>query len=111
MLNEKESAIMDVLWENGKPMLISEIVRAIPQKVWGKSKDRNIHRQINALIDKDLLRVNGHTLTGKLYARMFEPTMTREEYTIKVYSKKTGMETLLQKWLLVWLKQQTRMGN
>ena len=37
---------------------------------------------LNSLLNKDLVEVAGFKKTTKNYARTFQPTMTREEYSI-----------------------------
>ena len=62
-----------------KPLTSSEIVGVSDDRTW---KASSVHLLLNSLLNKDLVEVAGFKKTTKNYARTFQPTMTREEYSI-----------------------------
>ena len=104
MLKEKEELLMELLWDVGTPLTSVEMADIIPQKSWSGRSDANIHRVINSLLQKDMLQVRGYTQYRTQYARRFEPTMSREEYIIKLYSEKNLKKTALTEIALALLK-------
>ena len=79
-LTKSELAIMEVMWEQEEALTASEIIKASGDKEW---KNSSIHLMVNALLEKGFLEVAGFKKTTKNYARTFEPSMTREEYSMK----------------------------
>lgn len=75
-LTKSELEIMDVFWEKKRPLSRSDIMED-PGKTW---KDSSVHILINGLLKKGILREVGVVRCNKTYGRIFEPTMTREEY-------------------------------
>lgn len=80
-LYEKEEMIMELLWQEKEPLTSGEMFRHFEAKGWN---EHNVYRAINSLLDKDLIRVCGQQLCRSLYARKFEPTITKEEYVVHV---------------------------
>ena len=71
---------MGVLWDSGKPMSSMEIIEAAPAGTWGEKSEKNVHRIIRRLLKKEMIEVCGQVRSGTQYARLFQPTITREEY-------------------------------
>ncbi len=75
-----EKQILEVLWDEQTALTSSEIVNVSDDRTW---KSSSVHLLLNSLLKKGLVQVAGFKKTTKNYARTFEPTMTREEYSIK----------------------------
>ena len=88
MLKEKEELFLELFWESGEDMTSVDLAEIIPNKEWGSKNDANVHRIINSLLKKGMIRVCGYTQYRTQYARKFQPTLTREEYNMAVYSEK-----------------------
>ena len=54
-------------------------MEASPDRNW---KASSVHLLLNSLLNKGVIEVRGFKRTAKNYARTFQPTMTREEYSI-----------------------------
>lgn len=78
-ITNSEKQILEVLWDEEKPLTSSEIVGVSDDRTW---KASSVHLLLNSLLNKDLVEVAGFKKTTKNYARTFQPTMTREEYSI-----------------------------
>jgi len=76
-LTKSEMEIMDVLWQNGGAMSRSDFLGRSGEKSW---KDSSVHILLNGLLKKGAIREAGFVKRIKTYGRIFEPTMTREEY-------------------------------
>ena len=86
----KEEVFMKVLWSGKKPMTSMDIIAAAPAGTWEEKNDKNVHRIIRQLLKKDMIKVCGQVLSGTQYARLFKPTITREEYTVSQMSDFDG---------------------
>jgi BlaI family penicillinase repressor len=75
-LTKSEMEIMDVFWESSQPLSRADLL-GDSNKSW---KDSSIHILLNGLLKKGLLHEAGVVRCSKTYGRIFEPTMTREEY-------------------------------
>lgn len=89
MLTKSEEEIMYLLWEVGTPLTSSEIVKMSVDRSWKKSY---INLLVNSLLKKGLIQVVGVKQMTKNYARTFEPTMTRNAFSIKSIVEKSGFE-------------------
>lgn len=88
MLNRKEEELLELLWDNETPMTSKTMLDIIKLGKYKLKADVGIHRIINSLLEKNMIKICGSEKSGKLYARRFEPVLTREEYTIEVLAKK-----------------------
>lgn len=86
MLIGKEAVFMDILWDCRKPMTSMGILEAAPAGAWENKNDKNIHRIIRQLLKKNMIKICGQMQSGTQYARLFEPTVTREEYIVNLMS-------------------------
>ena len=87
-ITNSEKQILEVLWDEEKPLTSSEIVGVSDDRTW---KASSVHLLLNSLLNKDLVEVAGFKKTTKNYARTFQPTMTREEYSInQLRQEQTG---------------------
>ena len=76
-----EREVLELLWEENQPLTSAEIVKISEHKTW---KPSYIHLMINSLLKKNVIQVAGFKQTTKNYARTFTPTMTREEFSIRL---------------------------
>lgn len=79
-ITNSEKQILEVLWDKQTALTSSEIVNVSEDRTW---KASSVHLLLNSLLKKGMLQVAGFKKTTKNYARTFEPTMTREEYSIR----------------------------
>ena len=69
--------IMDVLWNEDKPLSRSDLLERSEEKTW---KDSSVHILLNGLLQKGAIQEAGLVKRSKTYGRVFSPTLTREEY-------------------------------
>ena len=76
-LTRSEMEIMDVLWNEGKPLSRSDLLQRNEEKSW---KDISVHILLNGLLQKGAIEEAGFVRRSKTYGRTFVPTMSREQY-------------------------------
>ena len=76
-LTKSEMEIMDVLWNENKPLSRSDLLERSEEKTW---KDSSVHILLNGLLQKGAIQEAGLVKRSKTYGRVFSPTLTREEY-------------------------------
>ena len=76
-LTKSELEIMNVIWAAGKPLTRGEILEQSVDKNW---KDNSIHILLNRLLAKGALAESGFARSGKSYGRLYEATLTGEDY-------------------------------
>ena len=76
-LTKSEMEIMDVLWNEDKPLSRSDLLERSEEKTW---KDSSVHILLNGLLQKGAIQEAGLVKRSKTYGRVFSPTLTREEY-------------------------------
>ena len=76
-LTRSEMEIMDVLWNEGKPLSRSDLLQRNEKKSW---KDSSVHILLNGLLQKGAIEEAGFVRRSKTYGRTFVPTMSREQY-------------------------------
>ena len=75
ILKGKRYDIMNVLWEEGRPLSAFEINEIAPEL-----KMPTVRRCLELLLKENLIKVAGTSMNGKVYARNYTPLITREEY-------------------------------
>ena len=78
-ITDSEKQVLDLLWDQETPLTSTEIVHLSKDRTW---KSSYIHIMITSLLKKEMIHVAGFKKTTKNYARTFEPTMTREQWTL-----------------------------
>lgn len=78
-LTDSEKQVLDLLWDQNEPLTSTEIVQFCKNRTW---KSSYIHILINSLLKKEMIKIAGFKKTTKNYARTFETTMTREQFSI-----------------------------
>ena len=76
-LTKSELEIMNVIWGAGRPLTRGEILDLSVDKNW---KDNSIHILLNRLLSKGALTESGFARSGKSYGRLYEATLTGEDY-------------------------------
>lgn len=76
-LTTREYAIMKILWENNKPMLVSEII-----PLTKNISLHSMHPLINSLMAKGFVKVVGNVKVVKAPSRLYEATVTMPEYAM-----------------------------
>lgn len=78
-MDKREQRIMQLLWdqENGKALSIVDFERLFEGE---KISRPSIFKALQSLMDKEYIDVAGLEQVGTVYARKYEPCITREEY-------------------------------
>lgn len=104
-LTNSEREVLDLLWDVGEPLTSSEIVKMCVDRTW---KPSYIHIMIKSLLDKEMIKMAGFKKMTKNYARIFEPTMTREQWSLlQVKQEKSDSGELLKEMLVSILQEET----
>lgn len=72
-----ELEIMTVLWNADMPLSRSGIIERSVEKSW---KDNSIHILLNGMLKKSLIEGEGFVRSGKVWARLYSPMITVEDY-------------------------------
>ena len=75
ILKGKRYDVMNVLWEEGKPLSAFEINEIAPEL-----KMPTVRRCLELLLKENLIQVAGTSMNGKVYARNYRPLLSRETY-------------------------------
>lgn len=81
IMSKREEVVMEHLWRNGKPMMITELEEIMVEDGLSKA---SIFKAVQALTKCGYINVSGVELVGRTYARQFEPAITKEEYAAVV---------------------------
>ncbi|MCH5249048.1 MAG: BlaI/MecI/CopY family transcriptional regulator [Lachnospiraceae bacterium] len=89
-LTNRELAVMRILWESDKPLMVSEIVQ----------RDKNgtiysVQRIIQNLIKKNMVAVDGVSYNKKALGRTFRPLVTSE--VIELNSLRDMLNNMISK--------------
>lgn len=84
-LTDREELLMELLWRSEKALTSVELLKIEELSGWNETY---FHRTIKSLSGKGLIRVCGVERYNTQYARQFEPTLTREEYAIKILKER-----------------------
>lgn len=88
MLKEKEELVMNTIWDADKPITSMDIKEILSNENGENRSDVNVHRILKILLDNELISVSGFIAVGTQYARQFIPTLSKEEYTVRMLSDK-----------------------
>lgn len=78
-LTKSENEIMELMWQEGRPLSRSEIIEMTPNRTW---KPSSIHILLNSMLEKNAIEVAGFIQSTKNYARTFQPCVTANSYAI-----------------------------
>ncbi len=76
ILSDNELAVLNALWNAGKPLSRPEILQRITKSDWNPN---SIHLILNNLIKKGFVQVGGFTRCGQNYGRTYYPLRARED--------------------------------
>lgn len=74
-LTGKEYEIMKILWNNGRAMLISDILKEVDNIA-----DNSLHPMIKKLINDGYIKVVGNIRVVKTTSRLYAPAIDVDEY-------------------------------
>ena len=100
-LTKNELEIMDVLWEQGRPLSRGELLSLPAEKTW---MDSSIHILLNSLLRKGAIREAGYAKCGKTSGRVYEAVLTCAEYhasTLESTKTRPDLPALLAAYLAV----------
>ena len=92
-LTKNELEIMDVLWEQKRPLSRGELLSLPENKTW---MDSSIHILLNSLLRKGAIREAGYAKCGKTSGRVYEAALSCAEYYITTLSSTKVQPTLSQ---------------
>ena len=92
-LTKNELEIMDVLWEQKRPLSRGELLSLPENKTW---MDSSIHIRLNSLLRKGAIREAGYAKCGKTSGRVYEAALSCAEYYITTLSSTKVQPTLPQ---------------
>ncbi len=98
-LTKNELEIMDVLWEQGRPLSRGELLTLPENKTW---MDSSIHILLNSLLRKGAIREAGYAKCGKTSGRVYEAALSCAEYyvtTLESTRMKPGLAELVEAYL------------
>lgn len=75
IFTEKEYEIMQILWQNQKPMLASDIMALTKQ-----ASKNSVHNILNKLMERGLVKVAGNVKIVKSQSRLYAPAISAVEY-------------------------------
>ena len=78
-LTKNELEIMDVLWEQKRPLSRGELLSLPENKTW---MDSSIHILLNSLLRKGAIREAGYAKCGKTSGRVYEAAFSCAEYYV-----------------------------
>lgn len=77
-ISPREVDVMNTLWEEGKPLMESEICESLP-----KLKSHKIRRLLEKLLQREFIEVIETVEDGTVLKRSYSTMITPEEYTAK----------------------------
>lgn len=77
-ISVSEYEILSLMWAEKRGLTAVQINELAPNKSW---KDISIHLIINSMLDKGFIKAEGMVRSGKVYSRLFVPTLSPEEYS------------------------------
>lgn len=89
-LTNKQMDVMNILWENDKPMAASEILKANE-----KLNINTIHACIRKLLEEEYVKVAYIDYSGNVMSRYFMPTVSKEKYFSESYKDIIGSKKLI----------------
>lgn len=89
-LTNKQMDVMNILWENDKPMAASEILKANE-----KLNINTIHACIRKLLEEEYVKVAYIDYSGNVMSRYFMPTVSKVKYFSESYKDIIGSKKLI----------------
>ena len=76
-LTMRENMIMEILWNNSRPMTVSEIIPLAKN-----TSSHTVHALLNSLMDKGLVKVVGSVKLVKVPCRLYETTISKADFAV-----------------------------
>ncbi len=89
-LTNKQMDVMNILWENDKPMAASEILKANE-----KLNINTIHACIRKLLEEEYVKVAYIDYSRNVMSRYFMPTVSKGKYFSESYKDIIGSKKLI----------------
>lgn len=83
-ITENELEILEVLWTENRPLSRPELLNRLSLP---ESNQQTIHRFLNNMLEKGVIKVVGSVRCGKRPGRTYAPTISREDYVISQVDK------------------------
>lgn len=103
IMDKREQAIMEQLWTKGKALGVSELEAIFDSESEKKLGKASIFKALQSLLKKEYVKVSGLERAGMVYARMYEPNITKEEYAAVLLSKSGIRSTSLGSLVLAMI--------
>lgn len=86
-LTNKEEEIMNVLWGSDKPLSASEIAGAISEETGRTYPPASMQNALKGLVKKQALAEAGEKRIGKVYGRVYSPTLSKNQYAVMQFKR------------------------
>lgn len=83
-LSENELEILEALWTENRPLSRPELLSHLSLT---ESNRQTVHRFLNDMLEKGVIKVEGSVRCGKRPGRTYAPTISREDYVISQVDK------------------------
>ena len=83
-LTENELEILEALWTENRPLSRPELLSHLSLT---ESNRQTVHRFLNDMLEKGVIKVEGSVRCGKRPGRTYAPTISREDYVISQVDK------------------------
>ena len=105
ILTEKEYEVMAILWKNKKPMLASEVTKAV-----NTASGNSTHHLLNRLMEKGAVKVAGNVKIVKAQSRLYTPAVSIAEFSASQTSElyKAAAENIDVKDFLTYLVKKNK---
>lgn len=98
-LTKNEIEIMDVLWQEGRPLSRGEILSLSTDKTW---MDSSVHILLNSMLKKGAIREAGFVKCGKTCGRVYDAALSCEEYYVSTHDS-TKKKPVFQKLVRAYI--------
>ena len=103
-VTNSELEILQVMWRAGKPLSRSEILSLSVNKTW---HENSIHILLNSMLKKELIESPDFVRSGKVWARVYEPTVSAHDYYV-AYFESYGWPDPIE--FVKWVTEQDDIG-
>lgn len=102
-LTASELEIMNYFWEDQCDISCNDILNDGGAEKWSSGY---LHNTIRSMLKKGVIRVTGQEMKGKVWARKFAASLTREEYAAK-FGLSLGIDKGSVIYVILAMAQQT----
>lgn len=106
VLSKREEELMEMLWKIGRPMTTHEMTVEPWDRTW---KDSYLKIMIRSLQEKGMIRVAGIKPHATIYARQFEPALSKEQYMARLIGSSVEKEKMPS--VILALVKETKMDE